>query len=72
MNYVHGAWCPPVVKVRREKPGKPATPIFQWKDSDGWHTGDELPEHIIRAQPIPEREVCENHRISRIGDRRAA
>lgn len=73
MNLIHGVCCPPVVKVRPAKPGKPPTPIFCWQDQLGdWHRGDDLPAEIWSALPNPEREACLNHQHSRIGDGRAA
>lgn len=72
LNFLHGVWCPPVVKVQREKPGHPPTPFFEWKDGKHWHSGDELPAHIAAALPGPEWSVCESHRYRRIAYRRAA
>lgn len=73
LNLIHGVWCPPVVQVRREKPGQQQTPIFKWQESDGvWNSGDELPDHIANALPGPFWDECERHRQRRIGHRRAA
>lgn len=72
MNFLHGVWCPSVVKVRQEKPGQPATPIFRWQEGATWHEGDELPEHIAHALPGYEWSACEFHRHCRMATRRAA
>lgn len=72
MNFLHGVWCPSVVKVRQEKPGQQPTPIFRWLDGQTWHEGDELPAHIAAALPGPEWSACEDHRYRRMAYRRAA